>query len=449
MHRNITALFSIVLLALNGSPAHGQARLLPLYLVQPEPKPPAPPAAPDAGEVKPAAQPADGAAPPVAADAAPERVLKIIITGVQNKVQVRAKEDQPWQDATPGMEITLGAEIRTGIRSACQVKIDGDHTVTLDRLGTIKMLDAVQRAGKVKTDVGMKYGRTEYKVEQNAQEHDSRVHAPAATLVVRGSHMMLQDDALFGATAIVHDSEEALFAQRGNDKVQFIPIAFVLGQIRNDDPAPVRNASPPPGAAFRDTISDTGPRDARATDQESELIALFPGTIGNDLTRFVPTQESRALSTFSEFAGGLGFQEDGSSGQVVSGQILVTLNWTGAADLNLFTTDSLGPMIMTGPITGQSTRTQIRSGGPAFAFAGGNNPGPNGFEDIHWNSGFPTGNWTVGAELVSGTAASFSGQVLQNVGQGFQVIHTFGGTLDPTNPVATSGLNVSSGGTGQ
>src|SRR5438874_691922 len=74
--------------------------------------------------------------------------LKATVTGVEGLVQVRAAEDQPWQKATVGMEVGENAEFRTGPKSAVRFVIPPDQTITLDRLGTVKVLQAVNDGGK-------------------------------------------------------------------------------------------------------------------------------------------------------------------------------------------------------------------------------------------------------------------------------------------------------------
>jgi hypothetical protein len=108
-------------------------------------------------------------------------------------VQVRAAEDQPWKPAAAGMEVDEGAEFRTGPRSAVQFVIPPDQTITLDRLGTIKVLQAVKDAGKVTTALGMKYGRTRYDIQAADLEHDSSIRSPGSTLAIRGTDVTFED----------------------------------------------------------------------------------------------------------------------------------------------------------------------------------------------------------------------------------------------------------------
>lgn len=138
-----------------------------------------------------AVEPAEAPAP-----AEGERSLRGQIVGVQGLVQIREEEGE-WMTAKAGMPVTEGSEFRTGPRSAVQFAIEGGHVITLDRLGTMKVLTAVEQAdGSIKTDMGMKYGRTSYQIEAGGKEHESTVRSPGATLAVRGSHMVVQSSSL-------------------------------------------------------------------------------------------------------------------------------------------------------------------------------------------------------------------------------------------------------------
>src|SRR5689334_5659007 len=113
-----------------------------------------------------ALQPANVDTPASApATSASAEAMKIVIVKVQGKAQVRTAEDQPWQDAVKGMVVDQNAEFRTGVRSAVQIVIPPDQTITLDRLGVIKVVEAINDNGKLKTKIGMKYGRTQFDIE--------------------------------------------------------------------------------------------------------------------------------------------------------------------------------------------------------------------------------------------------------------------------------------------
>src|SRR4051812_6944496 len=50
---------------------------------------------------------------------------------VRGMVQVRNFPADPWQSAQVGMELAIGAELRTGVRSAVTFHVPPDQTVTV------------------------------------------------------------------------------------------------------------------------------------------------------------------------------------------------------------------------------------------------------------------------------------------------------------------------------
>src|SRR5688500_132659 len=127
--------------------------------------------------------------------------LQATITGVDGLVQVRGEADQPWQAAVVGMVIGEGAEFRTGPRSAVRFQLPPEQVVTLDRLGTVKLVEAVRNAGGIKTDLGMRYGRVRYDIEAAGVLHDATIHSPGSTLAVRGTQVSLTDTMPFPPVA--------------------------------------------------------------------------------------------------------------------------------------------------------------------------------------------------------------------------------------------------------
>src|SRR5215212_10928391 len=128
--------------------------------------------------------------------------MQITITGVEGMVQVREGSDKPWQKATVGMNVSEGAEFRTGPRSAVRVLIPPDQTITLDRLGVVKLMQAIQQGNVVKTKVGMPYGRTRYDIEEAGIEHQSQLVSPSSTLAIRGTQVSIYDQPPFAPSAV-------------------------------------------------------------------------------------------------------------------------------------------------------------------------------------------------------------------------------------------------------
>src|SRR5687767_3188261 len=144
-------------------------------------------------ETQPASQPAS--------QPATTQPLQARITGVEGLVQVRDDETAPWQRAVVGMILGEGAEFRTGPRSAVQFQLPPDQTVTLDRLGTVKLIEAIASSRGIKTDLGMRYGRVRYDIEAAGISHDATIHSPGSTLAVRGTQVSLTNTAPFPPVA--------------------------------------------------------------------------------------------------------------------------------------------------------------------------------------------------------------------------------------------------------
>src|SRR5258706_13945260 len=100
------------------------------------------------------------------------------------------------------MNVTEGAEFRTGPRSAVRVLIPPDQTITLDRLGVVKLMQAIQQGNVVKTKVGMPYGRTRYDIEEAGIEHPSQLLSPSSTLAIPGTKGSVYDQPPFAPSAV-------------------------------------------------------------------------------------------------------------------------------------------------------------------------------------------------------------------------------------------------------
>ncbi|HSI34611.1 MAG: hypothetical protein ACAI43_22420 [Phycisphaerae bacterium] len=128
--------------------------------------------------------------------------MRVTITGVEGMVQVRESGDEPWKKAVVGMSVTEGAEFRTGPRSAVRCLIPPDQTITLDRLGVIKLMQALRDGNVVRTRVGMPYGRTRYDIEEAGIEHKSELVSPSSTLAVRGTRVSIFDQPPYAPSAV-------------------------------------------------------------------------------------------------------------------------------------------------------------------------------------------------------------------------------------------------------
>jgi len=134
-----------------------------------------------------------GVTPATAASAESAELQATIVT-IQGRVQVRDEDDQPWRVAEVGMNVGAGAEFRTGPRSTVQFAIPPDQVVTIGSLSTVKLLTALQRGQTVKTDLGMRYGRTSYNVQAAGITHEATIQTASATLAVEGTRSMFAED---------------------------------------------------------------------------------------------------------------------------------------------------------------------------------------------------------------------------------------------------------------
>jgi hypothetical protein len=142
-------------------------------------------------------------APPATTAFAPaSQTLAVTAIGVEGLVQVREASDKPWQKAVVGMVVGEGAEFRTAPRSALRCFIPPDQTFTLDRLGVVKVLQAVRDGQVFKTQVGMPFGRTRYDIEEGGLEHRTSMVTPSSTLAIRGTKVSVFDQPPFAPSAV-------------------------------------------------------------------------------------------------------------------------------------------------------------------------------------------------------------------------------------------------------
>ncbi len=223
-----------------------------------------------------AAQPANEAVPAAepAADAPRGQPLKINIVAVEGNVQVRGEEDQPWQRAEVGMTLGVGAEFRTGVRSAVRFAIPPDQTVTLDRLGVIKVLQALRLdEQRVKTDLGMMYGRAVYDVSEVGVEHEASIRSPSATLAVRGTYDMSMNANNYHATQVSANRNQVTVGRPGAPDVN-------IGSAETSASMPT-DADGVASGNLTNTILD--PTSSRARQGiEVVLVGRYPGLGGVD-----------------------------------------------------------------------------------------------------------------------------------------------------------------------
>jgi hypothetical protein len=306
----------------------------------------------------------------------------ITITGVEGLVQYRASEQDKWQPARPGMEIAEGGEFRTGPRSAVRIAIPPDQTLTLDRLGTIKLLE-VLRGATIKTDVGMKYGRVRYDIEAAGEKHDSTIYAPSSTLAVRGTVVSLYDQPPFRAQAIsltgqayFRDERRRMSAFGGKAKAK----------VTNDHPDAA-------AGALAESNVDPATDLARTPAENRLLNALVAkgAVLGFDPVNQIPT-----------VSGGPGPLSGRELIAALPGSFNIVLGWTANANLDLAVAN----------IEGQRSEV-IRPVFPLNRAASGGRTdfdhrgGPRGGQEVVYYPTGPSGTYAIAGIKATGPATPF------------------------------------------
>jgi hypothetical protein len=346
--------------------------------------------------------------PTAIATPADATALRAKITSISGMVQVRTEEGQDWQRATVGMELNAGAELRTGLRSAVQFVIEPDQVITLDRLGTLKVLQAYQQRNKVTTDLGVKYGRTRYDIEAPDLEHQSTIRSPGSTLAIRGTDVTYEDQAPWVPSAVIQHGR----AQFRNFKNQYVPFGGKKQATISAD-----KASPAQSAAARTKVD---PRSAFAgrTGDEDNLLLTLP-TLGG-----IDAQGLQAVQALAKIGG---FKGNFAGAAPVPGPLEIDLFWMSTlatpnpTNLDLLVTDPKNQTASAlNPTIGKGSSIGMHSGDDMGAIG-------SGVESVIWSLFFPKGTYTIQAINRSGDNAQFF--ILVNQGQTSTTIKSVG--VDP------------------
>jgi hypothetical protein len=317
--------------------------------------------------------------------------LKGRITGVRGLVEVKLTEGAPWQAAKEGLIVDEGGEFRTGPRSAVQFVIEPDQTITLDRLGTVKLLTAVKQAsGKTKTDLGMKYGRTRYDISAGGLEHESTIRSPNSTLAVRGTMVSLTDTRPFPPEAVSLTGT----AQFQAFKRQTMAFGGKGGKSRVDS-----SAGSAAETALNSSVLD--PSISRARDPAE--AALIADVISRGATVTLDRETG-----FRTVSGGT-VPTDKEIVNLLPGNLNFVLKWTANANLDLI----IGYQAKDHPGTLYPSKELFFNqddGKIPFDHQGGPN---GGFEIASFPANFPRTSYIGGVNHVSGptTPATFQAYV--------------------------------------
>jgi len=341
--------------------------------------------------------------------------LSVIIKKVKGLVQVRESADVKWQRAKPDMTLSQGAEFRTGPRSAVEFHIPPDQTIILDRLGTMKVLKAIQNAGKVTTDLGVKYGRTKYKIETGGDlEHESTIRSPNATLAVRGTVVVMSNFAGF--------KPSARWVASGAEKTAKARHAAVFESA---------GTSTVFGGGGNDSEVQGNQNAAETANQQSNLG-------GNDQQKQQQQQDQQQLqSQEQQNRSGNDAIEDLTKPKFDDGNIQFKLIWQSpVADLDFESNVTLSNEAVTrlcsSPATGENCNTVSFTG---LEVPFDNSGSPTGGSEIlrSGTRGIPIGTYDIGVRHLPETATvpiGYTLQVLRN-GQPIAGIPDINATVTP------------------
>ena len=320
--------------------------------------------------------------------------LQARITGVEGLVQVRNEDTQPWERAAVGMIVGEGAEFRTGPRSAVRFQLPPDQTITLDRLGTVKLVEAVASVRGIKTDLGMRYGRVRYDIEAAGVSHDATIHSPGSTLAVRGTQVSLTDTAPFPPVATSLTGKARYTSSKGK--------TIGLGDSQK---ATVENGDA--GAAETEIENSYVDPTLPGTRSEDEQTAIMNQP---RLSTFL-TSPAQAWRSMPQARTPLGPPPV----QLTRGSLIFQLVWihsqTSATtpDVDLYVLTPAGEALCP-----KECLPTVPTGGrsPADDTGGGNLQ--TGQEIAAWQSRFPLGNYRYQVRHVSGDPAEFQVVVVRD-----------------------------------
>jgi hypothetical protein len=345
---------------------------------------------------------ADAPASEPATQVAAVEPLKVDVVAVKGLVQVRSGPDAPWAAAKEGMEVDEGAEFRTGPHSSVTCQIPPDQTLTLDRLGTVKIAEAIRSGNKLKTDLVMKYGRTHYDIEAAGIEHESTIRSPSSTLAVRGTSVSLYDQPPFTPEAISYHGTATF--RNAHRTMRFGAKSFT--QVANDKNSAADTALAQQAVDPQSSLARTDAETRYVIDQASSSATLFFDrqtmiqTIANG-----PPPPTDAQLNAEAAAGNL------------PGNLDVVLRWTGNANLNLTVAEETGtnPNKLLNDIQIAPSEFLYPGFGLNHTTDGGTIPydnigGPNGGMEIAYWQTPPVGYYGISATHISGgpAVASFN-----------------------------------------
>jgi len=344
---------------------------------------------------------ATSASPAAASQPGSGTPMRIDVVSVTGLVQIRTGDDQPWVSAMPHMVLSEGAELRTGPHSSITCVIPPDQTFTLDRLGTVRVQDAVRNGNKVKTDLIMKYGRTHYDIEGAGLEHQATITSPSSTLAVRGTDVVLCDQVPFTPYSISYTGRASFTYGHSTINVGSKHGSYSKANGGTDGSA---------GTGLSETVVD--PRYA------ASLTASDAALLATEVARGAVISYN-PVSGIQTVSGGRPSYDSELPG-TIPGTLDFVLRWTGNANLNLEVGVDPGDPL-TNILNGfQKVEFLYPGYGLQNSPSGGHIPyddigGPLGGEEIaYWPGSHPSGLYGIGVQFITGLPTSYTFNVYEN-----------------------------------
>jgi hypothetical protein len=327
--------------------------------------------------------------------------MELSVVAVNGLVQIRTGDDQPWVLAKTQMVLSEGSEIRTGPHSSITCVIPPDQTFTLDRLGTVRVQDAIRNGNKVTTHLIMPYGRTHYDIESAGLEHESTITSPSSTLAVRGTNVVLYDQAPFTPYAISYTGRARFTYAHNTVNVGTKGGSYAKANGGTDGAAQT--------AFYQSVVDPKYAAALTATDQTLVDTEVARGAvIGYNPVAGIETISGGRPSYDSELPG------------TIPGSLDFVLRWTGDAELALEVGVDPGDPLQNILNGFQKVEFLYPGYGLQNSPSGGHIPyedigGPQGGEEIaYWLGAHPSGLYGIGAQFISGQPTSFTFNVFEN-----------------------------------
>ena len=245
----------------------------------------------------PAAKPGDAAS---AADAPAAEPLRAVFIDVSGKVQWRANENAPWQEANVNDVVGAGVEVRTGLRSHAALRVGRNATALLDA-GTLFQLPTIAQDGEtLRTSAAVKHGRADFKVDKVGLSNDFKVVTPSTTLAVRGTEFAVASGALkqvevLGARRNAINAIELKYALN-NNAVQLSGGAASSSTIQHPANAGAEQASAPSTTATQVPTTSQGEKERSAGTGPSPAQAGGSSEQSRRNRRTVVSQKARGTA---------------------------------------------------------------------------------------------------------------------------------------------------------